>query len=286
MREFNLSAWALKHPALILYTLCALLFSGIYSYTKLPQNEDPDFTFRVMSIKLPWPGASASEVEQQLTNPVERKLQQTPWLDNVSSYSKAGEAGIYITLKDAMPPAQLEHSWNQVRKELADTHLPDGAATPVINDHFGQTFAAIYAFTSKSLSNAELAREARFVRDELLGMANVSHVELIGIQPERVYIDLNDKTEPGINPWQIASALKAQNEIQSAGEISTYLDVIRPRVNGHLDSIKSIQNFSFRADGKSYRLNDISHVYRSYADPATFKMRTMGQEAVGLAIAI
>ena len=286
MKEFNLSAWALKHPALMLYTLCALFFSGIFFYTQLPQNEDPDFTFRVMSIKLSWPGASASEVEQQLTNPVERKLQQTPWLDNVSSYSKAGEAGIYITLKDAMPPAQLEPSWNRVRKELADMRLPYGAAEPVINDHFGQTFTAIYAFTSKSLSNAALAGEARVVRDELLGIANVSHVELIGIQPERVYIDFNDKAEPGINPWQIASALKAQNEIQSAGEINTYLDVIRPRVNGHLDSVKSIQDFSFQADGKSYRLNDISHVYRAYADPATFKMRTMGQEAVGLAIAI
>ena len=285
-KEFNLSAWALKHPALMLYTLCALLFAGIFSYTQLPQNEDPAFTFRVMSIKLSWPGASASEVEQQLTNPVERKLQQTPWLDNVSSYSKAGEAGIYITLKDAMPPAQLEYSWNQVRKELADMRLPDGAAQPVINDHFGQTFAAIYALTSKTLSNADLAQEACAVRDELLDVANVSNIKLIGIQPEKVYIDLHDQAGPGINPWQIASALKAQNDIESAGEINTYLDVIRPRVNGHFDSVRSIQDFSFQAGGKNYRLNDISDVYRAYADPPTFKMRTMGQEAVGLAIAM
>jgi multidrug efflux pump subunit AcrB len=286
MKEFNLSAWALKHPALMLYTLCALLFSGILSYTQLPQNEDPEFTFRVMSIKLDWPGASASEVEQQLTVPVERALQQTPWLDNLSSYSKAGEAGIYITLKDAMPPAQLEHSWNQVRKELADMRLPDGAAAPVINDHFGQTYPAIYALTSPTLGNAELAKQARIVRDELLDVANVSHVELIGIQPEKIYIDLQSSAEPGIDPWQIASALKAQNEIASSGEINTYLDVIRPRVEGHFDSVKSIQDVSIQAGGKNYLLNDVSHVYRAYADPATFKMRTMGQEAVGIAIAL
>ncbi len=286
MKEFNLSAWALKHPALMLYTLCALLFAGILSYTQLPQNEDPEFTFRVMSIKLDWPGASASEVEQQLTVPVERALQQTPWLDNLSSYSKAGEAGIYITLKDAMPAAQLELSWNQVRKELADMRLPDGAAAPVINDHFGQTYSAIYALTSPTLGNAELAKQARIMRDELLDVANVSHVELIGIQPEKVYIDLQNNAEPGINPWQIASALKAQNEIASAGEINTYLDVIRPRVEGHFDSVKSIQDFSIQAEGVNYRLNDVSRVYRAYADPATFKMRTMGQEAVGIAIAL
>ncbi len=286
MKEFNLSAWALRHQALMLYTLCALLFSGILSYKGLPQNEDPDFTFRVMSIRLSWPGASATEVEQQLTAPVERKLQQTPWLDNIGSYSKAGEAGIYLTLKDAMPPSQLERSWNQVRQELSDLHLPDGAVPPVIDDNFGQTYAAIYALTSKTLGNAELAHQARLVRNELLGISGVSNVKLIGIQPEIVYIDLPETPAPGINPWQIASALKAQNEVAPSGEINTYLDVIRPRVSGHFDSVDSIRNTLLQSDEKNYRLSDISHVYRAYANPATFKMRTQGQEAVGIAVAL
>ncbi len=285
MKEFNLSAWALKHQPLMLYTLCALLFSGILSFSGLKQNEDPDFTFRVMSIRLTWPGASADEVEQQLTTPVERTLQQTPWLDTLDSYSKAGEAGIYVTLKDAMPPDQLENSWNQVRRELASMRLPDGAEPPVLDDHFGRTYAVIYALTSKTKGNAELAREARALRDELLGMPDISSIELIGIQPERVYIDLQDD-KPGTNPWKIASALKEQNEIASAGEISTYLDVIRPRVNGRPDSLKRIQDALIEDGDGRHRLNDISHVYRAYADPATFKMRTNGQEAVGIAIAM
>ena len=286
MKEFNLSAWAIKHQALMLYTLCTLLLAGIFSYTQLPRKEDPDFTFRLMTVKLLWPGASALEVEQQITDQVERKLQQTPWLDNVSSYSKAGEAVFYITLKDAMPPAQLEHSWSQVRKELSEIELPEGVTAPVINDNFGQTYAAIYALTSGTLSNAELAHQAHVVRDELLRTENVSNVELIGIQPETVYIDFPGKAEPGIDPWQIASALKAQNKIEPAGEINTYLDVMRLRVNGHFDSVKSIQDTIIKADGKNYRLGDVSHVYRSYADPATFKMRTMGHDAIGLSIAM
>ena len=285
MKEFNLSAWAIKHQALMLYTLCTLLLAGIFSYTHLPQKEDPDFTFRVMTVKLLWPGASALEVEQQLTDQVEQKLQKTPWLDNVSSYSKAGEAVIYITLKDAMPPGQLEHSWNQVRKELSDMQLPEGVAQPIINDNFGKTYAAIYALTSSTLGNAELAHQARLVRDELLG--TVSDVELIGIQPEKIYIDFSSKKMAalGIDPWQIASILKAQNKVESAGEISSYLDIIRLRVIGDFSSVKSIQDISIKSGEKSYRLGDVSHVYRSYADPATFKMRTMGQDAIGLAIA-
>ena len=283
MKEFNLSAWALKHQALMLYTLCALLFSGIFSYTELKKNEDPDFTFRVMSIRLTWPGASADEVEQQITKPVERELQQTPWLDNIESYSKSGEAGIYVTLKDAMPPDQLEQSWNQVRKELSSLRLPDGANPPVIDDHFGRTYTEIYALTSKTQDNAELAREARVLRDELLDTPNVSSIELIGIQPVRVYIDLPDTD---INPWKIASTLKDQNEIKSDGEINTYLDVIRPRVQARFDSLKSIQDALIMDGDKRYRLGDVSHVYRAYAAPATFKMRTMGQEAVGIAISM
>ena len=162
MKSFNLSAWALKHQAVVLYALFALLLAGVFSYGQLAQKEDPDFTFRVMTIKVLWPGATALEMEQQVTGKIERNLQETPWLDNVSSYSKAGEAVIFVTLKDAMPPAELQHSWDQVRKELVDmrTQLPDGVAEPIINDNFGETFGSVYALTSDTLSNAELAQQA------------------------------------------------------------------------------------------------------------------------------
>jgi multidrug efflux pump len=266
------------------------MLAGIYSYSQLAQKEDPDFTFKVMTIKLLWPGASAREVELQVTDRVERKLQETPWLDNVSSYSKAGEAVIFVTLKDSMPPAELEHSWNQVRKELTDMrrYLPEGVTDPIINDNFGETYGSIYAFTSKTLSNAELATQASKVRDELLRVENVRSVKLIGIQHEKIYIEFSSKKMAalGIDPLLVASALKAQNAMEPAGEILSHFDITRLRVSGDFSSVKSIQDIGIKAGGKIYRLGDVCHVYRSYADPAAFKMRTMGQEAVGMAIAM
>ncbi|MDX8380158.1 MAG: efflux RND transporter permease subunit [Gallionella sp.] len=289
-KEFNLSAWALKHQALVLYALCALLLAGIFSYTQLAQKEDPDFTFKVMTIKLLWPGASAREVEQQVTDKVERKLQETPWLDNVSSYSKAGEAVIFVTLKDAMPPAELGHAWDQVRKELSDIRqsLPAGVPDPVINDNFGETYGSIYAFTSDTLSNAELAHQAGLVRDELLRITNVSRVKLIGVQQEKIYIDFSSQKMAalGINPLLVASALKAQNEMEPAGVVYAQGDITRLRVSGDFNSIKSIQDIGIKAGGKIHRLGDLCHIYRSYADPASFKMRTMGHDAIGLAISM
>ena len=290
MKDFNLSAWAIKHQAQVLYALCTLVIAGIFSYTQLPQKEDPDFTFKVMTIKLLWPGASAREIEQQVTDRVERKLQETPWLDNVSSYSKAGEAVIFVTLKDSMPPAELEHSWNQVRKELSDMrrYLPEGVPDPVINDNFGETYGSIYAFSSPTLSNAELAVQAGHVRDELLQVANVSRVRLIGVQHEKIYIDFSSKkmAELGVDPLLVASSLKAQNEMEPAGEVLSGYDITRLRVSGDFNSIKSIQDIGIKAGGKTHRLGDLCQVYRSYADPASFKMRTMGHEAIGLAISM
>ncbi|MFA6922173.1 MAG: efflux RND transporter permease subunit [Gallionella sp.] len=290
MKHFNLSGWALKHQALVLYALCALLLAGVFSYTQLAQKEDPDFTFKVMTIKLLWPGASAREIERQVTDRVERKLQETPWLDNVSSYSKAGEAVIFVTLKDAMPPAELEHSWNQVRKELSDLqrHLPEGVTAPIIDDNFGETYSSVYAFTSSTLSNAELTRQASHVRDELLRIESVNKVKLIGVQHEKIYIDFSSRkmAELGIDPLLVASALKAQNAMEPAGEVLSHYDITRLRVSGDFNSVKSIQDIGIKAGGHIYRLGDVCHVYRSYADPATFKMRTMGQEAIGLAISM
>ncbi len=288
MKEFNLSAWALKHQGLVLYVLCALMLSGMFSYTQLAQKEDPDFTFKVMTIKLLWPGASAREMEMQVTDPVERKLQQTPWLDNVSSYSKEGEAVIFVTLKDAMPPSELQHSWSEVRKELSDLKrsLPESVADPVINDNFGETFGSIYALTSSTQGNAELAQQASRIREELLGIENVSHIKLIGVQPEKIYIEFSSSKMAalGIDPLYVASILKAQNAMEPAGELLAEYDSAHLRVSGDFKSVKSIQDIGIKSSGKTHRLGDIAHVYRTYADPASFKMRTMGQDAIGLAI--
>ncbi len=291
MQRINLSKWAIRNQAMVLYLLLALLISGAVAYLELPQNEDPEFTFKVMTVKVLWPGATAREVEQQVTDRIERMLQETPWLDNVASVSTPGEAVIFVTLKDDMPRNELRFAWATVRKKLFDMRqsLPEDASRPFINDEFGDTYGSIYAFTSDVLSPAELEREASSARQELLKIANVAKVDLIGEQKEKIYIEFNsDKIAAfGIDPLKIASTLKAQNAMEPAGEIVSHYDIARLRVSGDFHSLKSIQDIGIpAAQGKVYRLGDISHVYRGYEDPARFKMRYSGKDAVGLAISM
>ncbi len=291
MKRINLSKWAIRNQAMVLYLLLAMLISGAIAYLELPQNEDPAFTFKVMTVKVLWPGATAREVEQQVTDRIERMLQETPWLDNVSSASKPGEAIIFVTLKDAMPRAELGHAWATVRKKLADMRrsLPEDASRPFINDEFGDTYGSIYAFTSDVLSPAELEREASFARQELLKIVNVDKVDLVGEQDEKIYIefDSNKIADYGIDPLKIASILKTQNAMEPAGEIITHYDIARLRVSGDFHSLKSIQDIGIPGTrGKVYRLGDISRVYRGYEDPARFKMKYKGREAIGLAISM
>lgn len=290
MKRINLSEWAIGNQTLVLYLLLALLLSGIFAYFQLPQKEDPDFTFKVMTVKLLWPGATAREMEQQVTDRVERTLQETPWLDNVSSYSKPGEAVIFVTLKDSMPPAELPHAWQTARKMLADMRdtLPENVRGPIINDEFGDTFGSIYAFTSDTLSPAQLAHEARQARQQLLRIPDVAKVELIGAQPEKIYIEFSSSkfAAEGIDPLRIAAILRAQNAMEPAGEIATADDVIRMRVSGDFHSLQSIRDIGIPVRGQVRRLGDICHVYRDYQNPATFKMKYMGQDAVGLAVSM
>lgn len=288
MKEFNLSAWSLKHQALVLYTMCALLLAGIFAYSQLPQKEDPDFTFKVMTIKLLWPGATAREVEQQVTHQIETKLQETPWLDNVSSYSKAGETVIFVTLKDAMPPTELPHAWAQARKLLADARssLPEDVQDPIINDDFGETYGAIYALTATTVSQVELAKQASVVRERLLKIADINKIILLGVPEEKIYIEFSsaEMASLGINPLQVATALRAQNAMEPAGEISSHDGVLHVRVSGDFHSLQSIQDMGIRAGGKTHRLGDVAHVYRAETNPATFKLHSMGQPAIGLAV--
>lgn len=290
MKPYNLSAWALKHQAMLLYALCALLLAGCYSYTQLGQKEDPDFTFKVMTVTLRWSGATATEIEQQVVDRIERKLQETPWLDNVSSYSKAGEAVLYITLKDAMPPAELDKSWYGVRKTLADLRagMPEGVSEPIINDDFGNTASAIYAFTSDTLDYAQLAVQVNIARDELLTVAHVSKVVMLGAQAEKIYIEFSSQKMAalGIDPLQVAAALKARNAMEPAGAVISHFDITRLRVSGDFKSLRSIQDIGIPANGKIYRLGDICHVYRGYADPAPFKVHSMGKPAIALAVSM
>jgi multidrug efflux pump len=290
MSQFNLSEWALKRRTLVLYFLAAILFAGFYAYTRLPQKEDPDFTFKVMTIKVTWPGATAQEMAQQITDKIERKLQETPWLDSVDSYSRPGEAVIFVALKDSMPPSELDHAWRAVRKELKDIRplLPKTMEGPFIDDQFGETYGLIYAFTSKTLDNAALAKQASVVRQELLGIPHIGRISLVGVQSEKIYIDFSNEklAQIGIDPLALAQRLRDRNRMAPAGKIVTDFNTVRLRVSGDFDSLQSIQDIEIHARNKAYRLGDISHIYLGYADPPTFKMRFDGQDAIGLAVSM
>ncbi|HEU0234388.1 MAG TPA: efflux RND transporter permease subunit [Gallionella sp.] len=288
MKYPNLSEWAIRNQAIVLYLLLALLLAGALAYFELPQKEDPDFTFKVMTVKVQWPGATAREMEQQITDRIERALQETPWLDNVSSYSKPGEAEIFVTLRDSMPPAELDHAWQVARKKIADVRrgLPEDVQEPVINDEFGDTFGSIYALTSDTLSPAELAQQANLARQELLSIKSVRKVNLVGVQREKIYIEFTGAqiAQFGVDPLRIAAILKAQNAMEPAGEIVAQDDITRVHVSGDFHSLQSIQDIGIPVRGGVRRLGDICRVYRSYEDPPRFKMKYQGREAVGLAV--
>ncbi len=274
----------------MLYTLCALLLAGCIAYAQLGQTEDPAFTFKVMTIKLKWAGASAQEIEQQVVDRIERKLQETPWLDNVSSYSTAGEAVIFVTLKDAMPPTALDKSWRSVRNTLADLRdsLPEGVGLPIINDDFGNTASAIYTFSSDSLDNAALAQQVNIAREALLTVANVSHVHRLGAQAEKIYIEFSSQKMAALHldALQVAAALKAQNAMEPAGELVAHQGITRLRVSGDFKTLQSIQDIGINAAGKIHRLGDICNVYRGDADPAGFKVHQQGKTAIALAVSM
>ena len=291
MPDFNLSAWAIKNTTLVRYALVVLLLAGVFSYSQLTQKEDPDFTFKVMTVQVGWQGATAREVELQITRVLENRLQETLWLDTINSYSKAGESGLFIILKESMPASELAASWTQVRKILADARssLPENASEPLINDQFGETFGLIYALTADAkISPAELSQTAHRVREELLKVAHVRKVGLLGVQDEKIYIEFSSAkmAAMGIDPVEVMTALRARNAVEPAGEFVTDNGVARLRVTGDFKSVQTLQEMGITAGGKTHRLGDLSRVYRAYADPATFKMHSMGKNAIGLAVSL
>jgi len=290
VKGVNLSEWALRHQVLTLYFMAALLIAGVFAYFKLGRAEDPDFTVKVMVVRTLWPGATAAEVEQQITDRIEKKLQETPALDHVRSYSKPGESLVFVTLKDSTQPPLVPGIWYEVRKKVGDIRdrLPAGARGPYFNDEFGDTFGTIYAFTSEGFTHAELKDVVEDVRQTLLRLPDVSKVELIGVQEEKIYIELSHKKLATLNidPLFIFNTLRSQNAVAPTGSVETASDRIPIRVSGDFESIESLREIGIRANARLFRLGDIAHVYRGYVDPPTTKMRFRGQEAIGLAISM
>jgi len=286
--RFNLSEWALRHRSLVLFAIVVFAVIGVMSYERLGQSEDPPFTFKVMVIRTQWPGASARDVEQQVTDKIERKLQEVPNIDFVRSYSKPGESMVFFAIKDSAPPAQVPDTWYQVRKKIGDIRgtLPPGIQGPYFNDEFGDTYTNIYAITGDGFEYRDLKDFGDRIRSELLRVPGVAKVDFIGEQEEKVFIELsNGKLATlGIDPQQILQTLSAQNAVAASGVFDTAADRIYVRPSGAFDSLDAIADLSIRANDRVFRLGDIARVYRGYVDPPQQKMRWKGREALGIGI--
>jgi multidrug efflux pump len=286
--RFNLSEWALQHRSFVLFAIIVFAFIGVFAYERLGQSEDPPFTFKVMVIKTQWPGASARDVEQQVTDKIERKLQEVPDVDFVRSYSKPGESMVFFAIKDSAPSAQVPETWYQVRKKIGDIRgtLPSGIQGPFFNDEFGDTYTNIYAITGDGFEYRDLKDFGDRIRAELLRIPGVAKVDFIGEQEEKVFIELSNAklATLGIEPQQILQTLSTQNAIAASGVFDTGTDRIFVRPTGVFDSLDAIADIAIRANDRVFRLGDIAHVYRGYVDPPQQKMRWRGHDALGLGI--
>jgi len=286
--RFNLSEWALHNRSLVRFLIVMCAIFGAIAYTKLGQSEDPPFTFKVMVVRTNWPGASAREVEQQLTDRIERKLQEVPNVDWVRSYSKPGESMVFFAIRDTAPAATVPETWYQVRKKIGDARgtLPSGIQGPYFNDEFGDTYTNIYAIVGDGFAYRELRTVGDKVRAELLRVPAVAKVDFIGEQEEKVFIELSNAKVAtlGIEPAQIYATLAAQNVVAASGTFDTPTDRIALRPSGAFGSLDAIRDLSFRAGGRVIRLGDIATVSRGYVDPPQQKMRVQGREALGVGI--
>jgi len=288
--RFNLSAAALRHRQVTLFFLLVIALGGVAAFFQLGQREDPDFTFRAMVIRTLWPGATAEQVDRQVTDRLEKKLQETPYFKWTQSYSKPGESLIVLELLDTAPPREVAGIWYQVRKKLGDiAHtLPPEAQGPFFNDEFGDVYGSIYAFTADGFTLSELRDHVERARQEVLRLPDVAKAELIGVQEDRIYVELSSKrlAALGIEPQAIGQALAAQNAIIAPGSVETRQNSVALRVTGQLDSVQAISDLLLRAGGQTIRLGDIARVQRGYADPPVMTMRFKGREAIGLAVSM
>jgi multidrug efflux pump subunit AcrB len=289
-RGFNLSRWALEHIPLTRYLIVALLLGGIFSFGRLGQDEDPPFTFRAMVIRANWPGATALQMADQVTDKLEKKLQEVPYIDKIRSYSKPGETLVILQLRESTPPKETAQSWYQVRKKIGDIRntLPPGVLGPFFNDEYGDTFGSILALSGDGFSYAEMKDYADFVRQELLGIPTVAKVELFGVQDEKVDIEFSQKkfSQLGVPFETIISQLSSQNAIEGTGVLTTSSDNLQVRVSGNLISVKDLENLQLRANGTTFRLGDFATVKREYQNPPRDKMRFNGKEVIGLGISM
>ena len=291
-KGFNLSRWALEHVPLTRYLMVVLMLLGFAAYFQLGQDEDPPFTFRAMVIHTNWPGATAQQVAEQVTDKIERTLQEVPYADKIRSYSKPGESQVIFELKDSSKPAEVANTWYQVRKKIGDMRhtLPGNIQGPFFNDEFGDVYGVIYALRGEGFGYAELKDFADDTRQRLLRVKDVAKVEQFGVQPEKIWIEVSQKrlAQLGLDQAGVLQQLGSQNAVESAGTIQTPQDMVQVRVAGQFTSVEQLRAMPIRAPQSQaqLRLGDIAEVHRGYVDPPDVKVRFQGQEVIALGISM
>ncbi|HEX6018698.1 MAG TPA: efflux RND transporter permease subunit [Burkholderiaceae bacterium] len=294
--RFNLSSWALEHPALTRYLLIVLMVLGFAAYFQLGQDEDPPFTFRAMVVQAYWPGASAQQMAEQVTDRIEKTLQEVPHADIIRSYTKPGESLTILQLQDSAPPKEVANTWYQVRKRVGDMRgtLPQGVIGPAFNDDFGDVYGSIFALSADGFSDEELREFAEDVRSELLRVPDVAKVELFGVQPEKMFIEISHQrlAQLGLDMGQVIAQLGAQNAVEGAGLLNAGTQNLQVRVAGAFDSLDELRRFPIRAVNpvtgvaSSLRLADIAEIRRATIDPPAVKVRHQGKAVIALGVAM
>ncbi|HEX7690449.1 MAG TPA: efflux RND transporter permease subunit [Burkholderiaceae bacterium] len=294
--RFNISRWALQHPELTRYLMIVLLVLGLAAYFQLGQDEDPPFTFRAMVVQVYWPGASAKEMAEQVTDKIERTLQEVPYSDKIRSYTKPGESLTILQLKDSSPPHEVANTWYQARKKIGDMRgtLPQGVAGPFFNDEFGDVYGSIFALSADGFSDEELRVRAEDIRQQLLRVPDVAKVQLFGVQSQKVFVELSQKraAEMGIDLNQVVSQLNAQNVVAGTGVVDAGAQNVQVRLSGAFQSVDAIRAFPIRAtnpatgQSTTVRLGDIADVKRGYSDPPDVEVRANGKQVVALGVSM
>ena len=290
MSGFNLTEWAIRHKALAIYFMIVCMLAGVSAYLHLGRNEDPEFTVKTMVVHTEWPGATQEETMQQITDRIEKKLQDTPNLYYLKSYTTAGQSTIFVYLLESTPKKDVPELWYQVRKKVGDIEqtFPQGVVGPFFNDEFGDTYGIIYAFTADGFSRRELRDYAEEARSRLLRVKDVSKAEFLGTQDERIYVEFSTHrlAELGMDRMELVKALIAQNAVVPSGVIQTKNEAILMDVTGRFESEKDLEKVNFSFGGKMLRLGDIATIKRGYADPPQPIFRVNGKEAIGVALSM
>jgi len=290
VRRFNLSEWALSNRPLVLFAMLAFALIGAWSYKHLGQSEDPPFTFKAMVVRTLWPGATTEQVSRQVTEPLEKALMNTGEYEFIRSYSRPGESQIIFMARDSLRSRQIPDLWYQVRKRVGDIRptLPREIVGPFFNDEFGDTYGNIYALTGKGFDYAVMRDYADRIQLELQRVPDVGKIDLVGLQDEKVWIELSNTrlATLGVSMQQVQQALADQNAVTGTSFFETATDRVQLRVTGQFNDIEAIRQFPIRAGDRTVHLGDIAEVKRGFADPASPKMRFMGEEAIGLAVAM